>query len=367
MIRFPYVCSICCLLAATPGDSPDPLTAEQFFRVVQAQQSLITDFAFAFEGEIRVQKPDQKKPYTRPFQGRYALRTDGATRLEFVYEDARLEADSHVIKTILHGAGQLVANPDSDPLWKLRTLKFGGGPGGLFTPDTPETWNFVWRYQSLKGVADFGFKFLGWEMVDGRRCAHVDFDPHPEIPRRVIQELWVDLERGAHPLRIRNRTGSQIIYQIDQIKLGQFTLNSGERVWFPVSGVYAEPASDGNLDSHPKLHVASYILDGTLVFNQNLSDEAFQYPGARFRPDFKPTISLPPPPPPKTRAALTDARAVEMELDRKLQDPARQSIPVDATRALRAELQAPQIWQTLLTTAGIAVIALAGFLLWRRR
>jgi hypothetical protein len=240
-----------------------------------------------------------------------------------------------MIQAILNGeseAARIWAGYFDEPNPPVR--KSGGGPGAFFRSDSPETFQFLWRYQSLKQPGDFGYEFLGWEEVDGHRCAHIAFDAHPEIEKPTRYEIWVDLDRGAHPLRTKNSHGKNTVYIIDQIILTEFTLPAGEKVWFPVSGRYSKYFGGGEYFDEPMGVSNLYVLNGTLRFNQGLGDGVFRVKADRFEPAFTPS-------PAADAGAAKPARGTDFEtakaaLDRQLADPARSAMP-DAALATRSE------------------------------
>lgn len=353
-------------------DGPTPpeagLTADQFLRLVQAQQAAIQDVAFAFEGEQTGLGPTEEaaRHFSLRYQGRYALRSDGATYLEHFRDRGDGDPADHVIRTILHGHGETA------PIWPgwdvkdLHIMKGGGGPGAFFSSDSPETFQFLWRYQSLKGVGDFGYKFLGWEDVDGHRCAHVEFDAHPSIAQRTTLELWVDLERGGHPLRIKNSDGHDTVYVIDEVRLARHALPSGEQVWFPTGGRYTKYHGGGEYHDKPMGVANTYVLNGTLHFNQGLGDGVFHVKSEEgFRPAFTPRPAPPVQPATAPRPAPgADFEEAEAALDRALADPSRVASESDASRATRSEAFAASRAGWFFGLGGTAV--LIGAILARR-
>lgn len=362
----PWAITVALMISGSAGPDEGGVTQEQFLRLIKSQQSSIRDVAFAFEGERKPLIPDEETNATvvKKFQGRYALRSDGATFLEHSLEYGGEWPVNHLIQAMIGGQGELAAwvTPTYLDLPHPPVRKTSSGPGSYFGPQSPETFQFLWRFQSLKGVSDFGYKFLGWEEVDGRRCAHVEFDPNPHSPGPVLQELWVDLERGAHPLRIRNSVDGQSIYLIDAIRLKEFTLPSGEKVWFPVSGRFQKYHHKGEYTREPTARTALYVLNGTLVFNQGLGDGVFHVKADRFRPAFKPSVAAER----SKRQPVLDFAAAEKKLDEALADPARQKLAPDASQTTRDELTAGSVLNWGLGIGGAIALLIAGILVVRR-
>lgn len=359
------------ILYAAMGCVPpaeDGLTADQFFRLIRAQQSAIHDVAFAYEGDERsTGAKDEKGIGSISYQGRYALRSDGASFLETYDSFNGRSPDKHFIQTIINGRGEKApVTPQFEKQANPPSIKSSAGPGSFFNSRTPETFMFLWRFQTLKGPADFGFKFLGWEDVDGHRCAHVEFDPYPNIPDRVIQELWVDLERGAHPLKIRNSHNGETVYTIDQIHLEQFPTESDGKLWFPVGGRFNKHHEHGKYTKDPVSQSTMYILNNTLVFNQGLSDQVFQIKGERFRPAFAAKTSKISTPT-KPKQSGFDHEDAEKKLDVALADPARKKLAKDANLATRAESSGSSLLYWGLLSGGTFAVLIAGVVAFRRR
>jgi len=348
----------------------DEVTAEQFLRLVKTHQSPIRDVAFAFEGEVRPLGPRGAgaKPSV-PFQGRYALRSDGATFLEHYYEGRGDDRDSHVVHAILRGAGEEgTVTRDGAVNQGRGPAKISAGPGSYFSPDSPEAFAFLWRFQTLNSTSDFGYAFLGWEQVDGHRCAHIRFNPHPNSKRSVVKELWVDLERGAHPLRIKNTVRGKTAYDIDQIKLSRFELPSGEEVWFPISGRSTDYVdyTTGTYLPEPTQRITSDILNGAIFFNQGLKDAVFHIRGESFRPSFAPKPAKAAPSP-KPRASVGDFEDAERKLDAALADPSRPKGGQDAAASASEEGWRSSLYAWLIGgLGGIALLAAGGIALRRR-
>ena len=347
----------------------EELSAEQFLRFVQSQQAPIHDVAFAFEGEKRyVGPPDEHADPLMPYQGRYALRSDGAMFLEHFYEIVDDRNVGHPVRAMVGGKGEMAqVTPNFEAESHIRIARMGAGPGSYFGSNSPEAFQFLWRYQCLKNVEDFGYRFVGWEDVDGHRCAHIEFDAHPRTPGRVLKELWVDLERGAHPLRIRNSDGGQTIYLIDQIRLQQFSLPGvQEAVWFPVTGVFNDFSYEGQYTKDASYQSLTYVLDGTLILNQGLEDGVFHVTGKSFRPAFRPDRPAAPVPTQSRRPGF-DLIDAEKKLDAALADPSRKTPEGDASASLRAEGASASALPWTLAGLGAAILVVAGIVALRRR
>jgi hypothetical protein len=367
MITFSQAAAVMLTFVGGTSQTGDVITADQFLRFVKSQQSSIRDVAFAFEGEGEYIGPaKQVEAPPLKYQGRYALRSDGATFLEYYFEYGDGRPDQHDVRAMLGGAGERArvssayfADPNSP------VLKMASGPGSFFGPQSPETFQFLWRFQTLKGVSDFGYKFVGWEDVDGHRCAHIEFNAHPLVAGRVLQELWLDLERGAHPLRIRNSDRGETVYLIDQISLGQFMLPSGEKAWFPIGGRFNRFHHEGKYTRDPTYRATTYILKDTLIFNQGLGDGVFRVKGEPFRPTFQPRPSMLAGGPKRNPAV--DFADVDKKLDASLAEPSRQGLAQDASASTRGEASSGVIVAWGLGLCGAAALLVAGFLVLRRR
>lgn len=347
----------------------EPLSAEQFLRFVTSQRVALQDVAFAFEGEERYVGPkdDSIKPLV-PFQGRYALRMDGATYLEHFYEeepDARL---NHPVRAMIRGKGemaQLGAWPHGGPDPVI--VRSGAGPGSYFDRTSPETFLWLASFRRLNDVSDFGYEFLGWEDVDGHSCAHIEFNPHPRHPPRGRLEFWLDLERGAHPLRIRNADGDRTVYLVDAIRLGKFRLSNNLNVWLPTYGRFHQYHHHGEYTSQPAFEITMYVLDASLVLNQGLDDGVFHVQGKSFRPNFAvktkaPTVKARPKP-------IADVAGAEARLERELSDPKREArlSANDAAASLREESGVGDRLVLAAGLGGLALLAVAAAVAIRRR
>lgn len=364
--------AIAAAVAMTSASATPPredVTAEQFLRLVTAQQEAIRDVAFAFEGEVRSLGRDddheKKPPLPERFQGRYAYRSDGATFLENLYHFGGETPDQHHVLAMLKGKVEGAdVTPDrfgSVPLIR----RFPGGPGSLYDPNSPESYVFLWRLKRLRDVGDFGFRFLGWEDVAGHRCAKIEFAPHPHAGGPMTQELWVDLARGGHPLRIRNHLDGRTALLVEGIELGRFPLPSGEQVWFPVRGETKKFSRDGTYQEEPVTRVINYVLAGTLVFNQDIPDAAFAVEGRRFRPVFR---AESPSGAAKAKAKLPtiDLDEETRKIDAELAEPGRRAKALDASASAREEASRWSGLTWAMAVGGLAAVGTAAILARRR-
>jgi hypothetical protein len=339
----------------------ETLTADQFVRLMRANFASISDIAFAFEGRRQYVNPARVKDIPdETFQGRYALRADGAMYRE-VYSPAHGgRPDAIAINAMVKGKGQrAVIRPDMGNT-DLKVLEESAGPGSYFTALSPETFQMLWRFLPLGSANDMGYQFLGWENIDGHRCAHIYYDPHPSVSRPVSMELWIDIERGAIPLRIKNSHGHQPTYVVDKIKLERIGLEDGIGLWLPVRGIYREYHDQGEYTDKPSYETECYVLSDTIVLNQGLQDEVFNAKGQPFRPDFR--LPEPKPAPAAKPRLPLDVTEAERRLDAKLAEARPGRDRPDAAAALRAESEATAWLPWTVGLGGLAVLLAAAWL-----
>ncbi|CAN5901134.1 hypothetical protein BH23PLA1_BH23PLA1_27470 [soil metagenome] len=343
------------------------VTAEQFLRLIQAAHAPIRDVSFQFEGNEEFLGPlgrgEDPAQHFFVFEGRYAYRSsDGATLLELFQERGDNSPASHSIQTMLKGEAEaLKVTPDLKNRRNPPVYRTPGGPGHLHVRYSPAYYVFLWRFDLLRTAQDFGFKFLGWEEIDGHRCLKIEFDAHPNAAaggRAPVQTYWIDMNRGGHCLRIQRVLDGSVIMVTENIKLNRFRLPTGEEVWFPVRGETLRYNHEGRYLAKPTFKEVNYIVDGTLRLNGNLPDSKFKIDAKEIDRNL---VAEPAARRPATAADL------EQQLNEQLAEAESQARLLDASASAREE----GYWSAALPFAfsilGVSTLGGSLFWLWRRR
>ncbi len=360
-----------CLLAILRFSTQDALDAAQFQRLMVALHEPIQDVTFVYEGGM--DKRGFEELRTR-YQGVYSFRYDGATLLDvFNYEASTDKSAIRNVSILLNGS--MTAVSQIRDIGNIVTpQKSRGYPGVLNSSGSAERLLYFWRFRTLQDMETYGYNFLGWESVEGRRCAKVQLFEVPEraiskINDKPIMRFWIDLERGGHPLKVEFYSGDQLRMRTDAIKLKQLPLPSGESVWFPVhaetgSFSYADGQKTIRSASEP-LYVETYdVVNGSVVFNQNLKDDYFRLDLDRDLPrvgrlaDFQQDVRY-------VKPVRTDPAGVKMRLDEQLAEADRQAAMLEASAPEREVWTPTLLIQTALIAAGAATIGLAIFWKWK--
>lgn len=88
--------------------------------------------------------------------------------------------------------------------------------------------------------------------------------------------MWLDLDRGGLPLRLEVSRKGLITRRTQGIRLESFTLDDGNRVWFPVTGetrFYSREEGEGKGDAY--IQDVAHVIVNTVRFNKNLKDDVF--------------------------------------------------------------------------------------------
>ncbi len=370
------------LLAATMVSPPPaedaPISAEQFARIMTGLHAGFEDISFVFEGRVRGVPPgrtveqllagaDPDAPHL-DFQGQYIFRSDGATRLDRFDSStfATAPGEAHHISAMLpwrlERVSRLPTNPDLQP------VSSPGGPGSLNEPGSPERILYLWYFQGVEVRVKNGYKFLGWEDVDGHHCAKVELaqpaptEAHPD--GRLGERLWIDLERGGHPLRVEYFDPKGICMRVQGIRLAQLDKPDGNRVWLPVQGYCETLATASPHHSTKPVGLETYdVVEGTVRLNQGLPDEVF-------RLDWKGTL-------PETKSLATQRRGFRQRRPRRdpegIREELKHQLALAEARSQPVEAETPeqrQAHQTLTIQVGLAatgVALLGGAAWWWRR
>ena len=277
-------------LAVVTQSTDEPINAAQFARLIEAAHADIADVSFLFEGfdagfpegtALETVKPGNGTVY----QGVYAFRrsyANYATLLDRFLNELHQKPplESHDTDAILRwNMLSVTRQPDFE---HKSTSESPGGGGTLNKPGSPERILYLWYFTAKRDLAAEGFVNQGWEDVDGHRCLRFQVD---EVPRALnksnrhsVIRFWVDLARGGHPLKVEYRDNdgpNGVSMRSSGIKLRQLPLPDGRLIWFPVEGRTESFLTTAGLTRQPVGLETYTVLDGTVRFNQNLSDEVF--------------------------------------------------------------------------------------------
>ncbi len=351
------------------------LDADQFIRLIHGQHEPIRDVTFLFEGQMRFVGPAQLRTadvsatFTQDFQGTFAWRADGACSIDvYVYGENAVPVTRRSGSLI---AGRLMTrymSPDRDasrvPIQphgeRFDTIENTISPVAFFMP-------YFFRDYKPQGM---DYQFQGWEPVDGHECIVVKVNTFrgPTGQERYYEKYWIDVQRGAHLLKLERYHNDRLTQRIDRVELIQVPSTPG-KVWLPVGCVIESFQWKDTFYKEPILRVTNAVVAGTLRLNSGLGDAAFRIdsqalPGsdslARTRKEFAEFAASA-----GRRPLRLDRASIQKDLDAKLDEARRQSDLVDASSAAGR----PGEWlvpaQYLLIGCGLLLIP--GALLWRRR
>lgn len=287
---------MCCLLGlATHADGTE-VGAADFGRLMEGLHGDVRDVSFVYEGMSRglrlglsieedVKLGVDHRYGEGIYQGGYSFRrSDGGTRVD-CYADYSGDGKAHksfsnrrlevLFENKLHSLCQLPDLRDEKP-----TVK-GGIAGSLNQPCSPERILYSWFFSPLlKDPAKMGYRFLGWEDVDGHRCLKIQLDEtwglSDDWADRPVVRFWIDMERGGHPIQVEFRRGEKFWMRIVKIKLEKVSGGDSRERWFPVGGVVeVYPFFDEDYKGEVVAYETYEVVKGTVRFNQDLPDAFF--------------------------------------------------------------------------------------------
>jgi len=327
-------------LALSP---PEELDGPRLAAIISPLHDKIQDVELVWEGTVAfvdADDPDKaKKSESRDktFQSNYAYRgSDGATYLDlFVKPLDPAYPQLHTLLTILDGKlEKSVVGPDQG-LARVPVVTDVAFPGSAAVVGSPERilGYAEWRH-FLRRPAMWTVKFLGWEAVDGHRCAHFEVDDNPgsRVPNRLF--LWVDIERDGHILKLEHHNNNTLWSRIENVQLGEFPLPRGGKVWLPVGGEYSSFLNNTTFKATPVFHEVHHLVRGSVRLNQGLRDERFsiRWGGNKVEsPDLK-----------KARGDFLTAAKAAPEIPQERTDPEGVAIK-QAERLKLADQQAAQL------------------------
>lgn len=353
----------------------------------------MTDYSFVFEGEYRHRDP--RAPGVRTdfsphaghghghgpisfdmnYQGVYAFRVaDVAVALD-LYEqhlDAKMPMHRNTDALVGHRLEQLEQTPDNDKE-SLVPRKTVGSYFSLNGPRSPQRFVLfgLLRHAALDPVG-WDFRITGWEDLDGRRCAVAEMNQFHEMtrPDRPMLKLWIDLERGALPLKLEVHRGDLVTLKTTDIGLEQFKLPGGDSVWFPVKGTTRIfSLSTGETPTATYFEEVAYVIRSSLKFNRNLSDSDFSIrSGSRIFTLSKSLVSdrrFEEARKAEARPTLrTDRESVERTLASRLAEANAQSKELEASSAAEEVIGTGTV-QLLMCVVGVGLLGIVAFRKWR--
>lgn len=348
------------------------IDANEFGKLIAGLHAEVRDVTLVVEGGIEALDDRVAATFDVAYQSQYSFRSDGASLLDGFQRPLKSDAPGSRAIRAVRGGTMEVASETPDLGYSEPQVQ-GGAPGVLNAPGSPERILYLWLLAGLKDPAQMGYRFLGWEDIDGHRCLNIQFYQVPEKEVAAwegtapVVRLWIDMERGGHPLRAEFLRGDEPQIVVDQIELRELPLGPARSLWFPVRGRATTPGDPSAVDDRgmPKAPpcVETYaVVDGSVRFNQGLPDTYFtvRRKGAKFddaemrrlqselnaarRPPFR-----------------TDPEGVQQRLDAQLATAEEQSRLLDAS----APSTLPGGWSAILLGAvGICLLGVA--FLWRR-
>jgi hypothetical protein len=352
--------------------SQDGVSPAQFLRLVDAATEPIRDVGLVCEGTMRlvgrqlVGASDDVLPDLH-YQGLFLYRSDAS-----VFQDTYIRGDRidfpftrYRVALLRDRLETLSLTPDSRrPPKRVRSQK--GSAAALPETGSPTRFFYYWFYRWLATLSEFTVKHEGWEEVGGRRCWKILIDhlPSNTRPTKRLYRLWIDLERGGHPLQIDMLTGGELAMRTNAIQLAAFPLPDGKEAWLPVSATTNTFRWDGKSYDQPIFQEAYTVVLGSVRINQGIKDSRFtvlqnESPEAGrlldpARKEFERASALAIAQRPKT-----DRKSVEETLNRKLEEARRQSRLIEASSAARGGSVVLPFVQLAAIVAGAGLIGIA--------
>lgn len=361
------ICFIPIAIAAVCFQGSSGVGPDQFSRIVKAAYSDIHDCTFLYEGGVeRVASPGITEQYRAKwrcrFQGSYTWRDDGSIFLDCLRESGSIPTPSRDTFSI-SGDKTFLRSRAPD---RRRADSFSVQPRNPWiitaSLQSPHAVSWFWYYHWLPDPKTLNYVDLGWEAIHGRRCLklQVDIGPAPPEANNSKFRFWIDLERGAQPLRIERLIKPPKVASRIDLKLESFPIAGGKRVWLPVSGVKESFLRKDEYVSDPVFRETYDVIRSTIRLNDHVPDSFFSVKkpdlGAGADPlglklEFDEEWAKSPPP------ERTDPKSVEERLAKQLAEADRQSKMIDASSPAREFWSTTLLVQLGLFTVGALLIS----------
>lgn len=362
----------------------DPLpTAEALLEIVDSAQAEFDDIAFVYEGgskslHPRPSRPGIPAPDSPDFQGVFAYRTtdNSCHEYKFLYFDDG--SPPSIALASLLGEGMTRET--------IRTAGVSGNApvqttrGGILAWDRPKVpFRFFHRPMfRLKlsfsipsegwPVPDRHYSCMGWETIDDRRVLKVrlDLSRDPQPEPQDFSLYWIDLERGAHPVRFENYMNGRLRNRVDSIPLAQFPARGDREVWFPVAAREFSYLGENGISDEPQIEARYQVVAGTVRLDQGLSDRRFDLsqipeelsgPLKKLRDNYR-----------KEARESQSQAAVEKRIDKALEETQQlgHGVAVEAPSPSQVEERRVSVFSYAVMGLGVAALVV-GFILWKRR
>lgn len=356
------------LVSATAAD-PD-VGPDQFQQLIQAQYDGVRDLTAIVEGERRYVGSNRKFIQEAPelvrqtYQSAYAYRSDGAGLVDSYYrspgaDDAVRPFERKVISLLRGRVEKLASVPD---LKQQRYDTNPGGPSAFAITGSYGRILFFWYLREIKDAKSLGYQFIGWEDVEGHRCLVVQFNMYADksVEGDPVHRFWIDMERGAHPLKYELISGKDTEARVHRIVLESLPTEDKKQVWLPIRGEYQEFGRGSFLSTSPHFVETYSTVNGSIRINQGLADSIFSAKasvdvgGTEEMKNLRLlTLNVPKPLPEKS-----DAEAVKKNLDALLATADAQSERLDASQATGSDSDRSWIFRLALIAAGASILGL---------
>jgi hypothetical protein len=355
----------------------------QFDRIVRGSYSQIKDIVFVFEGSSRwagVEHQDERlQEGEQVFQGTYAWREDGAKLLDtyrhYLFR-GHLTFHHDTAAQIKDKLTAISREPDRREADTF-PVESRANPRSMNDSLSPQSIFYQCYFTAPRSPLS-KYEFEGWDEVDGHKCMKVRFLHVSEDDMSNawgFTRFWIDIERGAHPLKEEAWSHGNLLLRTHGIQLARVSSKDRSSYWLPVRGIRDGYASGVDKNKHiiytstPYSQVTISIVEGSIRINEGIPDKQFSiywrggFPETdalkRQRTDFA-SIPLPPP-------VSKDPLKVRERLENRLREAERQSRALDASSPARETWKWPFLLQIVLITLGVTSLAGIAIRNWRRR
>lgn len=364
--------------ACASGDEPD---AAQFARLMKGLHGAIQDVSLVYEGELHYVGPADllgrgSATTNQFFQGAYVYRADGAALLEFfrrdLDKDGLFQHESFAIlgakMEALSKIPDLAAQFNRPRVTQSKTASTN--LGAINKTGSPQRILYTWYFNQLVDPQGYGYECQGWEEVDGQKCLRVQLNVVKQTsnPRKPTIRFWIDMDRGGHPLKVEDLSGSDVRMRTDRIELERQPLADGRSLWLPVRGVTETFQYSGGFHKTPLYRETYSVINDTIRINQGLADSLFtvaqtsKLPSTDYLRRLRKDFDRPPPPPPRR-----DAAGVKERLDKTLAEADEQAKRIEASSTARAGWSTTLLVQAALVAIGVVALGCVAAWKWRNR
>lgn len=286
MIMNSFCLLIMTFIGASQSTIPD---SPAFFDSIYEKMN---DVFFEYEGQVKVHIPDKSGNKVDAwhdldnFSGSILYRKDGSIKLESIhietYPNSKPLKRHYMLSTIKDMSTKYEGRDDLQGAEKkISSFNDTYYPGSV---------SRIFMVPYIKALSHYPKARMiheGDEVIDGHKCEIFSFIMGKDFETSTVKNaaglmrFYLDMQRGGHALKFEMLAGGEIVSQVVDINLEEFTTQNGLKFWLPVSGKF-EGIFPKNTKSNENYKPGSvvnqetyFVMRGSVKINKSPDEKSF--------------------------------------------------------------------------------------------